>query len=190
MCIRKHKISTIFRTIQLEDEYGIVNTKIVSALKARKIAQEQLNASLAEESAQLEKDIIALKRYESACQSGEVTTKDFEKCMSSASVKAQTYAVRIKEGTGSSQLFAEQQKKTQTQLKTTANATKEASVEMKALRIALNMIAFTLISEVIRQGVSWLNSYIDAAKSAKDASEALTSKIKDFNSTASENTKL
>ena len=43
------------------------NTKVVTALQARRIAQEQLNAAIAKEEAQLQADIICLKNYEAEC---------------------------------------------------------------------------------------------------------------------------
>lgn len=66
---------------------------------------------------------------------------------------------------------------------------KAATVATKALSVALNMVAFFVITEAISAAVSWMNSYTEAAKNAKEGSEALTQKMKDFDSTVGENAK-
>lgn len=66
---------------------------------------------------------------------------------------------------------------------------KAATVATKALSVALNMIAFFAITEAISATVSWLDSYVNAAANAKESSEALTKKMKDFDSTVGENAK-
>lgn len=71
--------------------------RIVGALQARKIAQEEADR-------QLEVDIQCLKKYEIDCQKGAVSTKTFANTMDGASIEAQKYATNIKEGTGCSNL--------------------------------------------------------------------------------------
>ena len=46
----------IFKSIQSEDDNGVENAKIVTSLQARRIVQEELNASIARQAAQLEID--------------------------------------------------------------------------------------------------------------------------------------
>ena len=66
---------------------------------------------------------------------------------------------------------------------------KAATVATKALSVALNMVAFFVITEAISAVVSYLNSYTEAAANAKEGSETLTQKMKDFDSSVGENTK-
>jgi len=68
-------------------------------------------------------------------------------------------------------------------------ASKAATVATKALSVALNMVAFFVITEAISAVVSWLKSYTDAVANAKEGSEVLTQKMKDFDSTVGENSK-
>ena len=161
--------STIFKTTQVEDEKGIINTQIVTALQARRIAQEELNVTLAQEALQLENDIASLEQYEIACKSGIVTTEDFARFMTGTSAEAQAYAVKIKEGTGSTQLSAEQQKKAQSQLNATATASKTATVATKAFSIAVNMLTYALITEFIQLASTAINHYVNRAKYASEA---------------------
>ena len=91
----------IFKTI--EDETTISGQRIVGALQARKIAQQQATV-------QLETDIACLKKYEIACQSGSVSTEQFDNIMKKASVTAKEYTVNIQNGTGSAQSYAQAQK--------------------------------------------------------------------------------
>ena len=68
-------------------------------------------------------------------------------------------------------------------------ASKAATVATKALSVALNMVAMWAITEAIGAVVTYLNSYTEAAANAKEGSEALTQKMKDFDSKVGENAK-
>lgn len=72
----------IFKTIT--DETTISGQRIVGALEARKIAQQRATV-------QLETDIACLKKYEIACQSGSVSTEQFDAIMKKASITAKEY---------------------------------------------------------------------------------------------------
>ena len=91
----------IFKTI--DDNDSLSGQRIVSKFTARKIAQEEATK-------QLEIDIQCLRNYEAECQKGSVSTETFNNTMKGASVEAQKYAVNIKEGTGSAQTFATNQR--------------------------------------------------------------------------------
>lgn len=91
----------IFKTI--DDDSALFGQRIVSIFNARKIAQEQATM-------QLEVDIACLKQYEVACQSGTVTTEQFDSIMEKSSVSAQQYAINIQNGTGSAKAYAQAQK--------------------------------------------------------------------------------
>lgn len=142
----------IFKTIT--DEETLSGQKIVGALQARKIAQQQATA-------QLEIDIQCLKQYEFACQSGTVTTETFNNTMGKASAEAQAYAVNIKNGTGSAQVYANTQKQLQASLKATSTASTDASTGIKILSATLNTVAFTAIFTLISKGIGWATQKID-----------------------------
>ena len=118
----------------IEDETTLSGQRIVGALQARKIAQQQATA-------QLETDIACLQKYEIACQGGTVSSEDFTRIMGKASASAQDYSKNIKEGTGSAQIYADKQKALQTTIQNTGTASKVAAVGVKALSIAGNMLA-------------------------------------------------
>ena len=94
----------IFKTIEPTEENGLSSAKTVTFIQARKIAQDQLNASIAKEQSQLEKDIICLTNYENACKQGGYATVDFKKIMDGASESAKEYAVETKGATGSTEV--------------------------------------------------------------------------------------
>lgn len=64
---------------------------------------------------------------------------------------------------------------------------KVLSVTLKGLAIAGNMIAFMAVSAAINAVVTKINSYTNAASEAKQSSETLVQKMKDFDSSASSN---
>ena len=186
----------IFKTIT--DKTTLSGQRIVSALQARKIAHQQAIA-------QLELDIQCLKQYELACQSGTVTTDTFNNTMGKASVEAQAYAVNIKNGTGSSQIYANTQKELHASLKATSTASRIASKGIKTLSATLNTIAFTAIFSLISKGISWatekINNYIhrneiainkadDLLNNFKSDIDPITSNLNKLNNYANEFKKL
>ena len=140
-----HLYSTIFKTIA--DKTTLSGQKIVGALQARKIIQQQAVQ-------QLQTDIQCLKQYELACQRGTVTSKDFNNTMHNASAEAQSYAVNIKNGTGSIQVYANTQKELQASLKATSIASRIANTGIKILSATLNTIISTAIFSLISKGIS------------------------------------
>ena len=82
----------------MQDENG--NTKLVSAFKARVIAQQKAQA-------QLEKDVQCLKEYEIACNQAGIKTDELAAKLEGASVRAQEYATQIRNGTGSANIYAQ-----------------------------------------------------------------------------------
>ena len=116
-------------------------------MQARKIIQQQAVQ-------QLQTDIQCLKQYELACQRGTVTSKDFNNTMHNASAEAQSYAVNIKNGTGSIQVYANTQKELQASLKATSIASRIANTGIKILSATLNTIISTAIFSLISKGIS------------------------------------
>lgn len=57
---------------------------------------------------------------------------------------------------------------------------KAGKVALQALAMAGNMAAMFLVSKSVSAAVSWINSYVNAASKAKEASQALTQEMKKF----------
>ncbi len=161
----------IFKTIT--DETTLSGQKIVGALQARKIAQQQATA-------QLEIDIACLKEYQVACQNGTVTTEQFDAIMHKASASAVEYSAKVKAGTGTAQSYANAQRATNSALQEVSIGAGIASKAVKLFSTALNMIAFTAII----QGISWLIGKVDewivTAKEAKESANAFKESLSSF----------
>jgi len=159
----------IFKTIT--DETTLSGQRVVGALQARKIAQQQATA-------QLEIDIACLKEYQVACQNGTVTTEQFDAIMHKASASAVEYSAKVKAGTGTAQSYANAQRTTNSALQEVSIGAGIASKAVKLFSTALNMIAFTAII----QGISWLIGKVDewivTAKKAKESKVYLHSLMK------------
>ena len=69
--------------------------------------------------------------------------------MNGASVEAQRYAANIKNGTGSSQTFATNQKAIQTSMNETSVASEAATVGINKYKAAINKIIFFAVIEGI-----------------------------------------
>ncbi len=147
-----HQISMIFKTIT--DETTISGQRIVGALEARKIAQQRATV-------QLETDIACLKKYEIACQSGSVSTEQFNSIMKKASVTAKEYTANIKAGTGTAQSYAQAQKANNAALQSVGTGAGITSKAVKALSVTMNTIAITSIFSLISKGMSWVTEQID-----------------------------
>ena len=165
----------IFKVVQPTEDNGLGEAKIVTSLKARRIAQEELNASMAKQAAQLKIDTAALQAYEAECAKGAVTTERFASIMDGASAQAQEYAVQTKGAAGSAQAFAAGQKQAQEGLKATADASKTATKATKALGIAGNMIAMWAISKGIELAVKGIDELAHSAEHCKERVSELMS---------------
>ena len=95
--------------------------------------------------------------------------------MKGASVEAQKYAVNIKNGTGSAQTFATNQKAIQTSVTKTGVASKVAAVGLNIFKTALNMGIMLGVSELIT-GVIELATYSDKLA---DSAQSLGNDFKD-----------
>ena len=175
----------IFKIV--EDETSVTGQKIVNALQARKMAQDQLNASIAQSVSQLEIDRVALEKYEQACIKGSVSTDEFKDMMQGTSVQAKEYAVQTQGATGSAETFVAKQKQTQKQLQSTAIASKLASVSIKALSMAFNMFAGLAIGWAVGKLVEGFEEYSKSAQNAKEKLEEIKTELSDNNSTYQSN---
>ena len=163
----------IFKTIT--DETTLSGQRIVGALQARKIAQEQANK-------QTNLDIQCLKIYEAACNNGAISSADFTRIMSKASTQAQEYSKNIKEGTGSAQIYADKQKALQQSIQNTGVASKVAAIGVKALSIAGNMLAGMAITFVFSKIIEGINYLATASKRAIEKTKELQQEISKISS--------
>lgn len=119
-------------------------------MKARKIAQDELTASMARQEAQLLADKVALQNYEIECSKGVVTTEQFNIIMAKASASAKEYAISTNGVAGSTDAFVAKQKAAQAQLKATANDSKKMITTLKSVAANIGvMIAFTVAIKAI-----------------------------------------
>ena len=156
----------IFTTIE-----GDAGTRITTTMQARKVAQQQATE-------QLNTDIQCLKEYEQVCKAGEVTSEDFARTMGGASENAQKYAKNIKDGTGSSKIYAETQGKVQGSLKKTSVASKIATASVKAFNIVLSTLASFAVSFVISKLIGWIYDIANASEKAKEKAQELGEEFK------------
>lgn len=168
-----HQNSTIFKTI--DDETTLSGQRIVSALQARKIAQEQAIK-------QMNLDIQCLKNYENACKNGTVSSDDFTRIMGKASTQAQEYSKNIKEGTGSAQIYADKQKTLQQSIQNTGTASRVAAVGVKALSIAGNMLAGMAIAFTISKVIEGIEYLATASERAIEKTKELQQEISQISS--------
>ena len=103
------------------------------------------------------------------CKKGAVTTADFEKIMINASASAKEYAVSTGGATGTTDAFIAKQRSVQNQLRATATASKTASLGMKALSLAANMLVIGLISKGIDLASEAISNYIHRVERANEA---------------------
>lgn len=144
-------------------------------MKARKIAQDELNKSLVEQSAQLEIDAEELGNLERLVKEGLPYEQAHAKAIKESSVAAKEHAIETKGAAGSTEVFVTKQKAAQAELKATAAASKSATVAMKALSVAYNMIALGVISKgisLVTEGITWIYKQI-SGKAAEEAKQKI-----------------
>lgn len=177
----------MFKTIT--DDSTLSGQRIVSVLKARKIAQEEVNISLQKHIAQLELDKAALTKLEQKVASGTSYEKAYAKSMEKASNDAKNYAIQTKGAAGTTDTFVAKQKAAQTELEATATSSKLASAGVKILSTAFNMfagIAVTWVFTKIIEGFEYLGG---AAERAKEKLEEIQTKLSDNSSSYESNRK-
>ena len=161
----------IFKTI--DDNDSLSGQRIVSKFTARKIAQEEATR-------QLEIDIQCLRNYEAECQKGSVSTETFSNTMKGASIEAQKYATNIKEGTGSAQTFAANQRTIQSSMSETSIVSKIAATGLSIFKAALNSLIFFAVIEGIQLLIKGIDNLILTADEAEEKAEALRGNMQSF----------
>lgn len=167
----------IFRTIGTGDD-----TQVVNLLKAKKIAQDELNASLAEQASILETDTLELRKLETAVANGATYEEAFAYSIKNASTAAKEHAIQTKGASGSTDLFVSKQRSAQASLRATATASKTASVAMRALSMAMNMIVISLIIKGLELLGSAVSNYIHRVEKANEKIEESRSSYEDAKS--------
>ena len=100
--------------------------------------------------------------------------------MNGASVEAQRYAANIKNGTGSAQTFATNQKVIQTSMNGTSVASKAAAVGINLFKAALNTLIFFAVIEGIQLLVKGIDNLILTAEEAEEKAESLRNSMQSF----------
>lgn len=167
----------IFRTIGTGDD-----TQVVNLLKAKKIAQDELNASLAEQASVLETDTLELRKLETAVANGATYEEAFASSIKNASTAAKEHAIQTKGASGSTDVFVSKQRSAQASLRATATASKTASVAMRALSMAMNMIVIGLITKGLELLGSAISNYIHRVEKANEKIEESRSSYEDAKS--------
>lgn len=161
----------IFKTI--DDNDSLSGQRIVSKFTARKIAQEEATK-------QLEIDIQCLRNYEVECQKGSVSTETFSNTMNGASIEAQKYATNIKNGTGSAQTFATNQRTIQASMSETSIVSKVAATGLSIFKAALNSLIFFAVIEGIQLLIKGIDNLILTADEAEEKAETLRGDMQSF----------
>ena len=161
-------------------------------MKARKIAQDELTASMARQEAQLLADQVALQNYEIKCSKGVVTTEQFNIIMAKASASAKEYAISTNGVAGSTNAFVAKQKAAQTQLKATANDSKKLITTLKSVAANIGvMIAFTVAIKAIEYAWDKANTTVEEVQGKIDdlssSISTLEDEYKSLKETGSEN---
>ena len=164
------KNAGIFKTIGTGDD-----TQVVNLLKAKKIAQDELNASLAEQASVLETDTLELRKLETAVANGATYEEAFASSIKNASTAAKEHAIQTKGASGSTDVFVSKQRSAQASLRATATASKTASVAMRALSMAMNMIVIGLITKGLELLGSAISNYIHRVEKANEKIEEYVS---------------
>lgn len=150
----------LLQTVTKMDE-GIERTKIVTSLKAKQMSQEaMLNSILNEQAIALEKDKIALTNLETKVASGITFEQAYAESMMTASAAAQEHAIQTKGAAGATNIFIAKEKEAQTAINATATASKGAALATKALAVAGNMVAFSLIVKGIELAATAISNFI------------------------------
>lgn len=167
----------IFRTIGTSDD-----TQVVNLLKAKKIAQDELNASLAEQASVLETDTLELRKLETAVANGATYEEAFASSIKNASAAAKEHAIQTKGASGSTDVFVSKQRSAQASLRATATASKTASAAMRALSMAMNMIVISLIIKGLELLSSAISNYIHRVEKVNEKIEESRSSYEDAKS--------
>lgn len=177
----------MFKTI---DNNGDI--KVVTVMKARKIAQDQLTASIARQELQLIADEKALTRLEAKVASGIPLEQAMATEMNGASIAAKNHAIQTQGLNGTTDAFVAKQKAAQAQLKATANDSKKLITTLKSVAANIGvMIAFTVAIKAIEYVWDKANTTVEEVQGKIDdlssSISTLEDEYKSLKETGSEN---
>lgn len=166
--------------------------KIVTAMKARKIAQDELTASIARQEAELSKDVIALKNLEAAVAKNIPLEQAMATEMNGASIAAKNHAIQTQGLNGTTDAFVAKQKAAQAQLKATANDSKKLITTLKSVAANIGvMIAFTVAIKAVEYAWDKANTTVEEVQGKIDdlssSISTLEDEYKSLKETGSEN---
>lgn len=166
--------------------------KIVTAMKARKIAQDELTASIARQEAELSKDVIALKNLEAAVAKNIPLEQAMAAEMNGASIAAKNHAIQTQGLNGTTDAFVAKQKAAQAQLKATANDSKKLITTLKSVAANIGvMIAFTVAIKAVEYAWDKANTTVEEVQGKIDdlssSISTLEDEYKSLKETGSEN---
>lgn len=166
--------------------------KIVTAMKARKIAQDELTASIARQEAELSKDVITLKNLEAAVAKNIPLEQAMATEMNGASIAAKNHAIQTQGLNGTTDAFVAKQKAAQAQLKATANSSKKLITTLKSVAANIGvMIAFTVAIKAIEYAWDKANTTVEEVQGKIDdlssSISTLEDEYKSLKETGSEN---
>lgn len=165
----------MFKTI---DNNGDI--KVVTVMKARKIAQDQLTASIARQELQLIADEKALTRLEAKVASGIPLEQAMATEMNGASIAAKNHAIQTQGLNGTTDAFVAKQKAAQAQLKATANDSKKLITTLKSVAANIGvMIAFTVAIKAIEYAWDKANTTVEEVQGKIDDLSSSISTLED-----------
>lgn len=165
----------MFKTI---DNNGDI--KVVTVMKARKIAQDQLTASIARQELQLIADEKALTRLEAKVASGIPLEQAMATEMNGASIAAKNHAIQTQGLNGTTDAFVAKQKVAQAQLKATANDSKKLITTLKSVAANIGvMIAFTVAIKAIEYAWDKANTTVEEVQGKIDDLSSYISTLED-----------
>lgn len=128
------------------------------------------------------KDISSITAMAQAMENGSTTAQAWCDNLLGCSVAAKQYVSEsLKAGKSTDEIVSG--------LKNLQNTSEAAAIGLKALSIAGNMIAFWAISEVITKVASAISDYVNAAKIARENTEALSSSLTESQNKYAEDSK-
>lgn len=165
----------MFKTI---DNNGDI--KVVTVMKARKIAQDQLTASIARQELQLIADEKALTKLEAKVASGIPLEQAMATEMNGASIAAKNHAIQTQGLNGTTDTFVAKQKAAQAQLKATANDSKKLITTLKSVAANIGvMIAFTVAIKAIEYAWDKANTTVEEVQGKIDDLSSSISTLED-----------
>lgn len=161
-------------------------------MKARKIAQDELTASIARQELQLIADEKALTRLEAKVASGIPLEQAMATEMNGASIAAKNHAIQTHGLNGTTDAFVAKQKAAQAQLKATANDSKKLITTLKSVAANIGvMIAFTVAIKAIEYAWDKANTTVEEVQGKIDdlssSISILEDEYKSLKETGSEN---